>query len=212
MKDAKLEAERAKVLQIARRASASGHMALTMGNFSVRDPETGLVAITPSGRLYDEMLVTDICLVNLDNEQVDGPYEPSFETPIHTYVYRTRPDVNGVVHTHSAYCNVLGLLGMEIPPVLVTQLGYVGGSVPVAPYQKSGSDEFAEEAMRIMGEGSVVVLANHGILAIGPDIDTAFARAVYTEEGAMIYYHALQLGGTPHTLEEYVGAGAVEGK
>jgi L-fuculose-phosphate aldolase len=211
MTSVKLEAQRAKVLEVARKASAEGLMRLTMGNFSVRDPETGLVAITPSGRPYDDMTPADICVVTLDDDQVDGPYKPSFETPIHTYVYRTRRKVNGVVHTHSPYCNIFGLLGIDIPPVLVTQLAYVGGMVRVAPYQKSGRVEFAESALEVMGDGNVVVLANHGILAVGADIDSAFARAIYTEEGAMIYFNALRLGDNPHTLTDYVGQEGPEG-
>lgn len=204
MTNIKLESARTKVLETARMAAAEGLMRLTMGNFSVRDQETGLIAITPTGLPYEGMTPADVCLVTLENEQVDGPHKPSFETPIHTYVYRARPDVCGVVHTHSPYSNVFGLVGMEIPPVLITQLVLVGGSVPVAPFEMSGSEAFARAAMETMGEGNVVVLANHGLLAVGSTIDQALACAIYTEEGAMVYYNALRLG-TPHTLESYCG-------
>ncbi len=207
-----LEAMRTKVLEVARKAYQERLMLLTMGNFSARDPETGLVAITPSGRPYETMTPADICLVTLDGEQVDCPHKPSFETPMHLYVYRNRPNVFGVVHTHSPHANAFGLVGRPIPPVLVTQLVYVRGTVPVAPYQQSGTEEFGRRALEVMGDGNVVVLGGHGILAVGPDLDTALSLAVYTEEGARVYFLALHLGPNPSTLTEYLERGDVTGK
>ena len=200
----KLEAARAKVLEIARKAAQTRLVPLTMGNFSVRDAETGLMAITPTGRPYENMSPADICLVAPDGTQVDGPHKFSFETPIHLYVYRMRPQVNGIVHIHSPYANAFSLVGKPIPIALVTQLVYVRQVVPIAPYSQSGNEDFAKKAMDAMGDGNVVVLANHGILAVGRDIDEAFALGVYTEEGAEVYFHALQLGADPFTLEGYL--------
>ncbi len=193
----KLESVREKVLEIARKASKEGLMRLTMGNFSIRDPETGLVAITPTTRPYETMSAADICLVDVNENPVDCALKPSFETPMHCYVYRNRPDVNGIVHTHSPYCNAFGLVGMSIPPVTITMIEI--GTVNTTPFCPSGTEEFGQKAMAAMGKGTAVILGNHGLLTIGPNLDKAFTTAVYVEEGAMTYYRALQLG-TPSTL------------
>jgi L-ribulose-5-phosphate 4-epimerase len=194
-----LEAVRAKVLEIAKKASKEGLMRLTMGNFSIRDQETGLVAITPTTRPYETMTAADICLVDINEKPVDCPFKPSYETPMHCYIYRNRPDVNGVVHTHSPYCNAFGLVGRAIPPVTVNMIDI--GTVNAAPFCSSGTEEFGQRAMAAMGQGEAVILGNHGLLAIGPDLEKAFATAVFVEDGATVYYRALSLG-TPFTLSD----------
>ena len=97
----KYEDIRRQVLTAIRQASAQGLIHGTSGNISVRDREAGVAAITPSGRPYDTMEPGDIAIVTLDGEWVDGPYAPSSETPMHTAVYRARPDVGAVVHNLS---------------------------------------------------------------------------------------------------------------
>src|SRR2546428_12693221 len=96
----------------------NGLVVWTGGNVSARDPETGLVVIKPSGVLYDELQPEDHVVVNLDGEIVEGKLKPSSDTASHLYIYRHRPDVNGVVHTHSSYATAFAALGRPIPVYL----------------------------------------------------------------------------------------------
>ncbi len=87
----------------------------TGGNISARDPESGLVVIKPSGVMYDELGPEDHVVVNLDGEIMEGDLKPSSDTASHLYIYRHRPDINGIVHTHSPYATAFAALGKPIP-------------------------------------------------------------------------------------------------
>ena len=189
---------RARVLTAAKEASAMGLMTLTSGNFSARDRESGLIAITPSGRRYDTMTAEDIVLVQLDGTVADGALKPSSETPLHLGVYEARPDVDGIAHIHSVHANAVGALNLAVPPVVGTLWRYVGGTLRTAPFMESGSREYAAHALATMGECRAMIMANHGLLAIGVDVERALETAAYAEEGARVFL--LTLGhGEPST-------------
>ena len=92
-------------------------VAWTSGNVSARDPETGFVVIKPSGIRYEDLTPESMVVVDLDGKVVEGKYKPSSDTLAHVYVYRHRPDVNGVVHTHSTFATAWAAVGKPIPPV-----------------------------------------------------------------------------------------------
>ena len=87
----------------------------TSGNVSARDPESGMIAITPSAIPYERLQEEDIVIIDPNGELVYGHQRPSSETPMHTLVYRERQDVNGIVHTHSLYATVFSVLNKELP-------------------------------------------------------------------------------------------------
>ncbi len=171
----------------------------TQGNLSVRDPVSGLVAITPHDYSYDEMTADDLVILDLAGAVVSGWRQPSHETPVHLTVYRERPEVHAIVHAEPIYTNVFGVLGRPIPPVVVSQLLAVGGEAPVMPFMPSGSEAFGLEMVRCMGDRNAVVWAQHGCLTIGPDLETAFRCTVALEGGAKIAYLASVLG-APNAL------------
>lgn len=171
----------------------------TSGNFSARDPETGRIFITPSGHPYEHMTSEDIVEVDAWGKPLAGRLPPSNETAVHCTVYRERPDVHGVVHTEPPYANCFGILNREIEPVLVSLLLAAGGPVPIMPFESSGSAEFGQRMLEVMGDRFAVIWANHGMLTIGHSLPLALERTVSVEEGARVYYLALQLG-TPHVL------------
>jgi ribulose-5-phosphate 4-epimerase/fuculose-1-phosphate aldolase len=176
------------------KASALGLMPKEAGNFSARDRETGRIFITPTQYPYDEMTTGDIVEVGEWGRLIDGKHEPSSEAPVHCAVYRERPDVFGVVHTEPVYVNVFGALGRAIEPVVVGLLASVGGSVPVFPFQLSGSEEFARGMLDVMGDGYAVIWGNHGLLTVGHSLDVALERTIFTEHTAKIQYLAQQMG------------------
>lgn len=185
---------RERVLAAAQEAARMGLMTMTSGNFSARDPGQGLVAITPSGRPYATMAPDDIVIVNLDGEVVDGALKPSSETLLHLGVYNARPDVDGITHVHSAHANAVGALGLDVPPIVGTLWRYVGGTLATATFMESGTHQYAAHALAVMGDRRAMIMANHGLLAIGTSVEAALETAAYAEEGARVYLLARPLG------------------
>jgi L-fuculose-phosphate aldolase len=112
---------------------------------------------------------------------------------MHLAVYRRRPDVGAVVHTHSPWATTWAVLGREIPAVHYV-IASVGHRVRVAPYATFGSGELAGLAAETLGADNAVLLANHGVLAVGPDLDGALDNAVRVEFLAEVYWKACQIG------------------
>jgi L-fuculose-phosphate aldolase len=153
----------------------------------------GRVAISPSALAYDRVHAADVVLVEPDGRVVDGRRAPSSELGMHLAVYGRRPDVGAVVHTHSPWATSLAVLGREIPAVHYV-IASIGRRVRVAPYATFGSGELAGQAAATLGGDNAVLLANHGVLAVGADLDAAFDNAVRVEFLAEVYWKACQLG------------------
>ena len=186
---------RQEVVLTCRRMSASGLVAGTEGNVSARTPE-GDVLVTPSGLDYSVMEPEDVVLVSLDGETIEGAFEPSVETPMHTGIYRSRPETRGIVHTHARYSTTLACLNWEIPPVhYMLAILSEEGRVPVARYATYGTRELAENAARALGEAHrVCLLRNHGTIAVGPTVGEAYSRTELLEQMAELYYRVRAAG------------------
>ncbi len=188
-------AVRRTVLEVARRMKRDGLVRLTSGNVSCRVPGLDQFAITPSGMEYESLEPDDICILDLEGNLVDGRRRPSTEAPLHRLTYQRRPDVNGIVHTHSIYASAFACLGQEMPVISTELAGLVGGTIRCAPYAKSGTEEFAVTALDTLGADDVAVLfQNHGVMAVGHSLKAAYDVAVGLEEAAMIYHLARQMG------------------
>lgn len=185
---------REKVIEIALKAQKEKLIPLTMGNFSGRDRETGLICITPSGMEYDELKASDILVVDLDGNVTEGEWKPSIELPLHCAVYKRRADVFGISHTHSTFATAWACCAESIPAVVAELAALTGGPVECAPYKTMGSFELAETSAEYLRDRDAILLANHGLLAVGPDIETAFSYSVIVEEGAKVAYYARQIG------------------
>jgi L-fuculose-phosphate aldolase len=195
-----LEASRAQVAVAARRLVTDRLVTGTSGNVSARDPESGHVAITPSGVPYADLAADDIVLVDASGTVVDGDWVPSSELPMHLAVYRLRPDVMAVVHTHSPHATAFAACGREIPAIHY-DIAAIGNPIRVAPYATYGTDELADNALRTMGSDHAVLLQNHGVLAVGATVDHAYLVAQKVEYLAEVYALALQLG-EPNLLSD----------
>jgi len=191
--------QRAAVAQACRELLATGLLRGTSGNLSVRDPESGTIAITPTGVGYAGMRDSDVAVLSPDGAHLDGELRATSEVALHLGVYRARPDVGAVVHTHSMFATTFAVLGEQIPPVhyLIVR---AGEAVPVAPYARFGSAELAESCVRTLGNGFAVLLANHGVVAVGADLALARAGAEAVEYTAELAWRARQLG-TPQLLD-----------
>lgn len=190
------------LVESGKRMLHSGLTVETWGNISLRDPETGLVALTPSGMPYDVLTVDDVIVAKLDGTIVEGTRKPTIETDLHLGIYRNRPDIHAIVHTHPIYSQIFAVLREDIPPVIDEAAQIMGGTVRVAEYALPGSEALAKNCVAALGaDGHACLLANHGAVCIGGDIDFAFKVSTVLEMTAQIYYMARGIG-TPKTLTE----------
>ena len=165
----------------------------TAGNVSGRMPD-GNVVMTPSSTPYDTMTVDDLVVVDLDGTVVDGERGPTSEKALHLACYRDYDEVGGVIHCHATYASMFALVRKPIPAVIEEFVVYVGGDVPIAAYKPTGSDELGDEIVTHLGDRSVALMANHGMLAIGRDADDALHTALCVEHNARIIWGARALG------------------
>jgi len=191
---------REEVSRIARSISASGLVIGTSGNVSARTLG-GDILITPSGLDYELLEPKDIVLVSPEGRAQEGSLEPSSEMPMHAGIYRSKPQVGGIVHTHARFSTTLSCLGWEIPPVhyMLAALS-VEGRVPLAPYATYGTEELARHAGDALGDSHhACLLRNHGTIAVGRTASEASWRTEILEEMAEVYYRA-RLAGEPVLL------------
>ncbi|NCB62359.1 MAG: class II aldolase/adducin family protein [Clostridia bacterium] len=188
----KYEVIRQQVLDAILEATSLGLIHGTSGNIAVRDFKENVIAITPSGRPYDTMKAEDIAIVTPEGEWIDGPYKPSSETPMHTAVFRARPDVGATVHNHAMYCTVMAMACDELIPTTPPQAEF--SPVRVVPFEMPGTKALADHVVNTLGQGRAVLLKNHGSFCCGKDIGSAMAAAIYTEESAQAAYYASLLG------------------
>lgn len=188
----KYETIRTQVLHAIREAERMGLIHGTSGNISVRDFQENVAAITPSGRPYDTMTAEEIAIVDLDGNWIDGPWKPSSETPMHTAVYRARPDVGAAVHNHAMYCTIMAMMDTDLQPSTPPQAEFA--PIHVVPFAQPGTEELARYVTEALGDGRAVLMKNHGCFCVGRDIGAAMNAAVYVEEAAQIACYASLLG------------------
>jgi L-ribulose-5-phosphate 4-epimerase len=166
----------------------------TGGNVSARDKESGLVVIKPSGVMYEELRPEDHVVVDLEGDIVEGSLKPSSDTASHLYIYRERPDINGIVHTHSPYATAFAALGRPIPVYLTAIADEFGGPIPCAGFALIGGEEIGKQVVEHIGNSAAVLLKNHGVFTVGPTVRDAVKAAVMVEDVARSVWIALQLG------------------
>lgn len=168
----------------------------TWGNISVRDPETGLIYISPSGIDYEKTRPEHIVVMNQELDILDGRAEPSIEKHMHTEIYIHRKDINAVVHTHPIYSTIFGVTNTPLPAVSEDFVQVVGAEVQIAlPYALPGTKELALVAVKALGNNNAVLLPGHGALSVAKDMKTAMKVSVVLEKNAQIYLFARMLGG-----------------
>ena len=166
----------------------------TGGNVSARDAETGLVIIKASGIRYEEMRPEHMVVVDLDGKIVEGNFKPSSDVYTHLYIYKHRPDVGGVVHTHSVYATAFAAVNRPIPVVLTAIADEFGGPIPCGGFALIGDDAIGKVVVESIGNSPAVLLKNHGVFTIGKNAKAAVKAAVMTEDNAKTVWLALQIG------------------
>jgi len=194
-----LEALREELAALHAELPANDLVRWTGGNVSARDPGTGLIAIKPSGVRYPDLTAASMVVVDPDGNVVDGTFSPSSDTLSHLYIYRQRPDVGGIVHTHSRYATAFAAVGRPIPVYLTAQADEFGGEIPCAGFTLIGDEGIGRLVVEGIGSSPAILLKNHGVFAVGPSAAAAVKAAVMTEDVAATVFMALQLG-TPDEI------------
>jgi len=186
---------RERLVKVGREIYTHGFVPGTVGNISARVPSTDTILIKPSGVSMGALKAEDLALVDLQGKQIQGELSISIETPMHTAIYRTREDVQGVVHSHAPTATAFGVAGIEILPILIEMFLFIPNGVPIAPFEFPGTQELAEVVEKKIKEFDAVILENHGIVTVGPSIEDACNLNVMVEECAKTQFVATLLAG-----------------
>jgi L-fuculose-phosphate aldolase len=189
---------RGELVGTARRMSELGLTPGMSGNVSVRTP--GGFLVTPSGMPYADLAPADAVEVRMDGSIRPGQRTPSSEWQLHRDVLAARPDAGAIVHTHSLFCTTVACLRRPIPAIHYMVVLAGSDEIPCAEYATFGSPELAASVVRALGAGHACLLANHGMVALGPTLPAALKLAAEVETLAAQYWHAAQLG-APHVLD-----------
>jgi len=174
------------VLKYAKMCYDNGLTIGTSGNVSLK--KDNAMYITPSALPYNEMEESDILIVDIETGKIlEGQRNASSETPMHRYIYLKDSTIEAIVHTHSTYATIFACANIPIPPVHYT-IADIGREIAVAPYARYGSEKLAEYAVETLGQNNGVLLANHGVVAVGSSLKDAYRRAETIEEIAQLAY------------------------
>lgn len=171
----------------------------TSGNVSGRDPKTDLVVIKPSGISYDELHPDHLVVVDLNGCIIEGNLKPSVDMTTHLYVYKYKPEVMSVIHTHSTYASAFAAIGQPIPVCLTAMADFFGGDIPVGELVLIGEEEIGKEIVSKIGNSKAIIMKNHGPFTIGKNVNEALQAAIFLEEIAKVLIMSKILG-EPQTI------------
>ncbi|NBK22568.1 MAG: class II aldolase/adducin family protein [Spirochaetia bacterium] len=166
----------------------------TWGNISLRDMETGLIYIKPSGMPYADITADDVVVMNSAMEVVEGHRKPSIEFHFHIAIMNARKDVNAVIHTHPIYSSAFAATRMDIPGISEDFVQIVGDKVINCKYSLPGTAELAHNVVEALADRNAVMIPNHGTVCVGSDINGALKICHVVEKSAHVYILAKILG------------------
>ena len=181
------------LLWVAQEMLRSGLVEGTAGNVAARLPD-GKAVLTPSSLDYLEMGLDDLVVCDLDGNVLEGDRSPTTEKSLHLSALRLYPEIGATMHCHAKFATMFALTRQPIPAVIEEFVVYVGGDVPVANYETTGTDELAEEVAGWVADRSAVLMANHGLFAVGKNPKDVLHIAALIERTAEIIWGARALG------------------
>jgi L-fuculose-phosphate aldolase len=176
------------------RLLAEGLVARTWGNVSVR-ADADHMLITPSGRAYEGMAPEDIVPVNLRTGSYDGSLKPSSEGKLHAEIYRTRSEIQAVIHTHQMNASTVAAARREVPPILDDMVQIIGPTVRVADYALPSTNKIVRVTVKALRGRMAALMANHGAVCLGRNLDEAFVVCQVLEKACKAFIEAEFLGG-----------------
>ena len=183
------------IVATAQKLTEKGYLMATGGNLSVRITGRDAFAVTPSNYDYMKMEADDVCILDFDLNVIEGVLPPSVERSLHAGIYKTRRDVNAVVHTHQVFASALALIGTPIPALFDEQARFLGRSVDIIPYGPSGTGFLTQRVVKaIKSNNNAYIMKNHGVLCFGHYIERAAHNVEILEKVAHAYLMALCTG------------------
>ena len=183
------------IIETGRRLHAKDYIAAADGNISYRLSDQRIL-ITSRGRPKGFLTKEDIAIMNLQGEVIAG--KPSTESRMHLEVYRRQPEARAVIHAHAPTCTAWSIARPDLtrlPDESMAELILAVGEVPVAPYQRPGTEEMARAVAGFVDKHQVVILARHGVLSWGRDLEEAYMGVERVEHAAQILWRAQAIGG-----------------
>jgi ribulose-5-phosphate 4-epimerase/fuculose-1-phosphate aldolase len=186
------EAVKNQIVETAQELVREGYLMATGGNLSMRTPNQGGFAITPSNYDYLKMTPKDVCVLDFNLNLLEGHLKPSVESAMHGAVYQARTDVNAIIHTHQVYTSALTLIKAPIPALFDEQARFLGRSVDIIPYAPSGTGFLKNRvAKHVKNHNNAFMLQNHGALVFGHDMERAVHNVEILEKCAWAYLLAI---------------------
>lgn len=189
------------VVEAARAMHRSGLVVGSSGNVSARVDGAELLAITTAGKDYETMGLDEVVVTDFEGEPVEGSGLPSTEMLMHVALYRARPDVRAVMHTHSIYASALAVVGEPLPALIDEMVIALGDSIRVSDYTFPSTEELGEAVVAALGERNAALIRNHGLVGVGRSLAEALHVCQLAEHIAHIYAAAKTLG-TPKPLPD----------
>lgn len=189
------------VLAAAKEMLHKGLVEGTAGNISARRPD-GNICITPSSVDYREMRLEDLVVIDLDGEVVEGARPPSSEKLLHLACYQAYDDVGSVIHSHPVHATMFAVARRPVPACIDEFAIYVGGDVRVTDYAMSGTEDVGKAAVAALQGRGAALIANHGMVAVGPTPARTLHITALVERSAEIIWGASQLGTVHHLPED----------
>ncbi|SHH66088.1 class II aldolase/adducin family protein [Cognatishimia maritima] len=183
---------------------ANGLVVGSGGNVSGRDPETGLIVIKPSGVKFKKLTPDTMVVVDIDGNVIEGDKKPSVDTGVHLYIYKNRPDVFGITHTHSPYATSFAARGERIPAVLTPITHILGRDVPCSRYATPGEVDTGQAVIEAADGGYAALVQAHGVFTMGKSATEATSIAMYLEEAAMTTHLAMCRGPVEELPQEEI--------
>jgi len=184
---------KAQICEIGRRVYNKGFAAANDGNISHRVGENEVLC-SPTMICKGFMTPDDICLVDLDGNQLAGKRKRTSEILLHLTIMKHRPDVKAVVHCHPPHATAFAVAGEPIPQCILPEVEVFMGEVPIAPYETPGGQEFADTVLPFLKATNTVILKNHGTVSFGKDLEDAYWKTEILDAYCRILMLAKQLG------------------
>ena len=175
-----------------------GLVSRTWGNISIRVNDSEML-ITPSGKFYEEVKPSDMVLINIKTNQYDkSGIKPSSEYKLHTGIYNDRNEFHAIIHTHQMNASTCAAARREVPAVLDDLAQIVGPSVRCADYALPSTKKIVRATVKALRGRNAALMANHGAVCAGRDLDEAFVVCQVLEKGCKAFIEAEFLGGAKH--------------
>ncbi len=190
----RLEQLRMDVLEGAKTIFKIGLVENNEGNVSVRNGKKEELFITPSANQYDTLTKEQIVHMSFDGTALSKGKLPSTEVKMHVAIYKSRPKVKCVIHTHSTFASMFSAVRKSIPVIMEEQIVFLGGSIDISSFGEAHTEDIGQAAIDALGIKNAALLANHGVITCGKSVRNAVKAAELVEKLAKIYWGSLLIG------------------